>query len=240
MNKSRRMVALQARALAAVGGTVAVLDPRGTGDSGGEHAAASWDGWLADAVAAWHWLVARGDQPVALWGSRLGALLALELAARELVTPAALLLWQPVATGKVWFSQLLRVANAQQIVDQDAAGPTTKALREALAAGSAVEVAGYDLAPALVVPAERVDAAALPVPSCPIVLREVATGEPPRLSPVAERLVRRWSATNPCVDAEAVIGPPFWSSLEISEAPELITASTGPLSRLLEGEPPSA
>ena len=45
MNKARRMVAMQCRALAEAGGVAAVVDLRGTGDSGGEHGDATWDGW---------------------------------------------------------------------------------------------------------------------------------------------------------------------------------------------------
>ena len=63
MNKSRRMAALQARALARLGGTVALFDPRGTGDSAGEHGDATWDDWRCDVLTAWRWLGERVSVP---------------------------------------------------------------------------------------------------------------------------------------------------------------------------------
>jgi len=52
MNRSRRMAALQARALAAQGIGVLLLDLHGCGDSAGDFGDASWDGWLRDIAAA--------------------------------------------------------------------------------------------------------------------------------------------------------------------------------------------
>src|SRR5207302_2704773 len=115
MNKSRRMASLQARALALLGGTVALLDLRGTGDSEGQHGDATWEGWRADVVCAWHWLRERVPVPSILWGLRLGSLLAAELASQRVIEPAVLLLWQPVVSGRGYFSQWLRLGTAQQL-----------------------------------------------------------------------------------------------------------------------------
>jgi exosortase A-associated hydrolase 2 len=52
MNKSRRMAALQARALAAAGWHVLQIDLFGTGDSEGDFAEATWDAWLEDIATA--------------------------------------------------------------------------------------------------------------------------------------------------------------------------------------------
>src|SRR5438034_3547409 len=116
MNKSRRMASLQARAFAMLGGTVALLDLRGTGDSGGEHGDATWEGWRADVVWAWYWLSQRVAVPSILWGMRLGSLLAAELVSQCLVVPDVLLLWQPVISGRGYFSHLLRLGTAQQLI----------------------------------------------------------------------------------------------------------------------------
>ena len=48
MNRCRAMVALQARAFAALGAGTLVLDPFGTGESSGEFVAASWATWGDD------------------------------------------------------------------------------------------------------------------------------------------------------------------------------------------------
>ena len=65
MNKSRRMAALQARALAAAGYAVLQIDLHGCGDSSGDFSEASWDSWLADVSLAHAWLRTRSSAP--LW-----------------------------------------------------------------------------------------------------------------------------------------------------------------------------
>ncbi|HKP66215.1 MAG TPA: hydrolase 2, exosortase A system-associated, partial [Casimicrobiaceae bacterium] len=95
MNKSRRMIALQARAFAAAGGCVVVFDPSGTGDSAGEHVDATWARWRDDATAAWSFMRGEFSLPSVLWGLRLGALLGASIATNPRISPSALLLWQP-------------------------------------------------------------------------------------------------------------------------------------------------
>ena len=56
MNKSRRMAALQARALAAAGYGVLQIDLHGCGDSDGGFGEARWEQWHADLAAARAWL----------------------------------------------------------------------------------------------------------------------------------------------------------------------------------------
>jgi uncharacterized protein len=56
MNKSRRMAALQARALAGAGNAVLQVDLLGCGDSPGDFGEAGWDDWVDDLVQAARWL----------------------------------------------------------------------------------------------------------------------------------------------------------------------------------------
>src|SRR5690606_27532247 len=53
MNKSRRMVALAARAFASAGWAVLQVDLAGCGDSEGDFADADWQTWLDDVSHAW-------------------------------------------------------------------------------------------------------------------------------------------------------------------------------------------
>ena len=55
LNKSRRMISLQARKFAAMGYGVLVVDYYGTGDSEGDSGDATWEVWQKDieAIAAW-------------------------------------------------------------------------------------------------------------------------------------------------------------------------------------------
>lgn len=226
MNKSRRMAALQARTLAAAGGVVALLDPRGTGDSAGDHGLATWEGWREDVALAWTWLAGRINKPCVLWGLRLGALLAADVVVSKRLAPHAMLLWQPVASGRTYFNQVLRLATAQQLVGAVAGGADAKALRLALAAGASIEIAGYELNPALVSGAESLDLVELGRMRCPVIWREASIDAAPSISPAAAKIAARWRQDGVEVDVEAVGGPSFWASQEIADAPKLVASTT--------------
>ena len=216
MNKSRRMAANQARALAAIGYGVLQVDLTGCGDSEGDFLDARWEHWKADIDAASAYLRQRLNQPVGLWGLRLGALLALDYARS---TPVAqLLLWQPVLQGAAFMTQFLRLRVASGMFDaSDAAG--TKELRAQLHAGQALEIAGYLLAPELATAIDALDAAQL-APNCPTHWIETVASHERELPPAATRVAAAW----PC-DLQKVVCPPFWSTQEIAESPGLVTAT---------------
>jgi exosortase A-associated hydrolase 2 len=226
MNKSRRMAAVQARAFAAAGGTVAIVDLGGTGDSSGDHAEATWEGWRDDVVVAWDWLTSRVETPVVLWGLRMGAMLAADIVDKSRADPAALVLWQPIASGRAFFNQFLRLANLRQRMGGAVAPGDAQSARKALAAGNVIEVAGYEVNPRLVAGADAVELAQLDIARCPVVLREVFPDDPPAISPFVANTIRQWRSAGAQVDAEAVNGPSFWISQEIAEAPRLVDATT--------------
>jgi exosortase A-associated hydrolase 2 len=238
MNKSRRMVALQARALAAQGMTVAALDLRGTGDSAGEFGDATWEGWCEDVRVAWDWLASVGPPRRALWGLRLGGLLCADALRAATLDPRALLLWQPVLSGRTFFRQLLRLPAAQRLADGTgqaartlAGGPPALPSRD----DAPVEVGGYALNPALVAAAEARSLESLPTGTCPVAWLEATVASPPALSPGGSKAIDGWRARGVQVDAVAVTGPSFWSSQEIAQAPELVAATTRCLHALLAG-----
>ncbi|MES2316897.1 MAG: hydrolase 2, exosortase A system-associated [Pseudomonadota bacterium] len=222
MNKSRRMAANCARALAASGYGVLQIDLGGCGDSDGEFADARWEHWKADLDAATAWLHERVGQPVGLWGLRLGALLALDYARSAPV--AQLLLWQPVLQGAAFMTQFLRLRVASDMLDtEQAPGGGTKALRAQLQAGEAIEIAGYVLAPELAASIDALDAAQL-APSCPVQWIEVVATPERALPPAALRLAAGWA--NPPV-LHKVVCAPFWSTQEIAESDALVAATCG-------------
>src|SRR5690606_21241351 len=113
MNKSRRMVALQARRLAGAGYAVLRPDLTGCGDSEGEFGEATWTGWVDDLLAAADWAGRQypaSAPPLWFWGHRMGALLACAAAAR--LPGSRLLLWQPVTSGRTQLRQFLRLKSA--------------------------------------------------------------------------------------------------------------------------------
>jgi len=121
MNKSRRMLALQARALACAGLRVLMIDLYGTGDSEGDFADARWEIWIDDLKRCASRLARADPTPLSLLGVRIGALLAADLLA-ELEGVERLALWQPVSSGAQFLTQFLRMKLAPTCW---AAGPPT-------------------------------------------------------------------------------------------------------------------
>ena len=227
MNKSRRMAALQAREFAARGYNVLQIDLFGCGDSSGDFGDARWDVWNDDVALAADWLARHAEGPMHLWGLRLGALLALEHSRQASQSLAGLLLWQPVASGAQFLTQFLRLRLSSEMLSGAAAGKGTEELRAQLAAGRPLEIAGYELAPELAFAIERLDLASLAPQNVPARWFEVnAEGKP---TPVLRRAAQAWSAAGVEVDLQAVRGEPFWSSVEISECPELVAATSDAL-----------
>jgi exosortase A-associated hydrolase 2 len=228
MNKARRMAALTARALAANGYAVLLLDLHGCGDSDGDFGDARWEQWKADIAAASAWLAARSGRPVGLWGLRLGALLALDYARGAAQPVAQLLLWQPVTAGAAFLTQFLRLRLAGAMLDPDAAGATTAGLRAELAGGAPLEVAGYLLAPQLAAALDTLDAATL-APPCPTDWLEIVAAPERPLPPAAARVAAAWQGAGAALAVHGVACAPFWSTQEIAECPALIAATCAAL-----------
>lgn len=229
MNKSRRMAALQARALAALGIGVLQIDLHGCGDSSGEFIDARWEGWKRDIDDARAWLGARLGVPVGLWGLRIGALLALDYAAKARDVPR-LLLWQPVTSGAAFLNQFLRLRIAADLVQEGASNGGTKALRARLEADNPVEIAGYELAPQLAAALDPLDSSVLAPRGCRIDWFEVTPAPGRPMPPAASRIAAIWQAQGIDFGTHLVHGEPFWSTPEIAECPTLLDA-TGALFR---------
>jgi exosortase A-associated hydrolase 2 len=222
MNKSRRMVALQARRLALAGYTVVVPDLFGCGDSEGDFASATWEQWLDDVASVTRWAADRSGQlPLWLWGHRAGALLATEAALR-LPEVTGLLAWQPPANGRAALQQLLRVRWASTM-QRGAGRDGPKALAEALADGDSIDVAGYVLSPGLYA---GIDRAEMHAPRARAVWLETSTAQEPKLAPASARTLQQWRSRGSDVLCRVVAGPPFWHTAEIETAPALIDATT--------------
>lgn len=240
MNKTRVAAADCARALAAAGFAVLQIDLGGCGDSAGDFADATWDGWLADLADAWAWLAVQSSGPRWVWGTRLGALLADRFVSR--CTPAAdgLLLWQPVVNGAQHLGQFLRLKTVGSLLrEAPAGGATTPVARVAepspradLASGRAIEVAGYQLTPAL---ADAIEAARLgasqagdaPMPPC-IRWFEVSS-QSAAITPIATRVAERWRAAGSDVAVATIAGPAFWQTQEVERCDALVDASVAAL-----------
>ena len=234
MNKSRRMAALQARALSNAGFAVLQIDLLGCGDSSGDFADATWANWVSDVVLASQWLRSRNDTPgeapnrapLWLWGLRAGCLLAVE-AANRLTEPCNFLFWQAPASGKPLLQQFMRLKLAGDMLGGQGKA-VMDGMRQQLANGTPVEIAGYQLASGL---AHGLEQATLAPPAKPgpglarLEWFELSTRDDASLSPVSIKTIALWEQAGYQVRNQVVAGPAFWQTSEIEEAPELISAT---------------
>ena len=258
MNKARRMAALQSRALAQAGFSVLQIDLHGCGDSSGDFGDASWQGWVDDVLQGCQWLRARAgckatsgaittvipgvktsampgktfndgvpDVPLWLWGLRAGCLLAVA-AAGQMRQPCHFLFWQPPTSGKLLLQQFLRLKVAGELMGGQAKG-VMQAMRQQLAEGESVEIAGYMLGPdlangleqALLAPPHKVTT----LPAQRVAWFELSTREDASLSPVSAQAISQWQSAGFQVSSACVPGPSFWQTTEIEDAPALIEAT---------------
>lgn len=222
MNKSRRMMAQVARALASRGLAAACVDVYGTGDSDGEFEEATWERWVADVSLAASWC-ARQVHPVThLVGIRLGCALAMAASAQFGHALKGSVFWQPVTDGSRLLEQFLRLRVAASMMDQDKR-ETVKELRERLRKGDTLEVAGYRLSGALAVAIERVNLAGLAGDAATgdihwmEVVRESKTPSAPTVQALEALRARGCGVTY-----HEIVGEPFWSATEIVSIGELV------------------
>ena len=225
MNRCRSMVTMQAQALAAIGMGTLVLDMHGTGDSPGEFEQADWDGWREDMQCGLRWLRKNGNGCRTLWGVRLGALMAAQLAAQDNGIDN-LLMWTPVVNGKTYWTQFLRIRIASEMGLPNGV-KTTESLRQQSAAGQAVEASGYLIGSTL---AKQLDSLEMP-PAEDLVGKTIAWFEVGSSAdaPVPRanvKVVGDWQDKGVQITMNQVIGPPFWQVHERATAPLLIEAGT--------------
>lgn len=237
MNKARRMAALQARALSQAGYAVLQMDLLGCGDSSGDFGDATWKSWVDDVVLACQWLGSHTDgssgdghrAPLWLWGLRAGCLLAVE-AASQLDKPCNFLFWQPPSAGKPLLQQFLRLRLAGDLLGGQSKG-IMEQLRQQIANGMPVEIAGYSLSAALAGGLERAE---LSPPSGTrngqrmgqrMEWLELSTREGSDLSPASTKTLALWQQAGVAVRSHVVTGPAFWQTIEIEEAPALLAAT---------------
>ena len=227
MNRCRSMVTQQATALADVGLGTLVIDLLGTGDSEGDHVDARWSAWLGNLVAAKNWLDAQPGGCRAIWGIRLGALLAAELHGARLGSGVALVMWQPVVDGRTHLTQFLRVRIAASLDRAGAPKESTSAMRAQLAAGQSLEVAGYEIHTELAAAIDGAKLADLPLkPGTHLLWLENATGGQAVPSPGSQRLLAGWPGGAVHSTVQVFEGPAFWQTYERVLAPATIAMTT--------------
>jgi exosortase A-associated hydrolase 1/exosortase A-associated hydrolase 2 len=221
MNKSRRMVSMQARRFATLGFGVIVPDLSGTGDSQGALSEARWSQWRKELEELQAHLVARGAEHVIFWGLRLGCLMALDVASRQPV-PTNLLLWQPVLSGKTYMSQFLRLEVAAAAARSERKVSVAE-LRQTISENGVLEMAGYPLSAELLTDIDSLKADQFQLPNKTALLCvECGQGAP---TPVLLRQQESWEHSKVKISLESIKAPPFWTTQEIAVVPDVFEAS---------------
>ena len=244
MNKSRHMAALGARAFSEAGFAVLQIDLQGCGDSSGDFETATWRGWISDVQVASAWLrehypAAAGDKqpPLWLWGLRAGCLLAAAAAAQHQLD-CHFIFWQPTLSGQQVLNQWLRLKWAEQLQAAHA-GPDLAQVRQQMAQGSPVEIAGYTLSAGLARDLERAQlmpsggtGRAAPQPN----VQWLEVSMAPKTEPGAATRagVQAWRHCGYAVNVHLVQGPAFWQSSALETAPALVSASLAALKQVIE------
>lgn len=223
MNKARRMAALQAQEMATAGFDVLQIDLLGCGDSAGDFGDATWQIWQRDVHDAYRWLRTQSEAPLTLWGLRAGCLLAAG-AVDSLPEAADFVFWQPVVSGKQHWQQFMRLKVAGELASGQAKG-VAEQLRQQLAEGQAVEIAGYSVARGLASGLEMAELLPPARQSGRVAWFELSTREDATLTPVSQKRIEQWQTAGFTVEAKVVHGPGFWQTAEIEEAPDLIAAT---------------
>lgn len=226
MNRCRSMVTIQAQALAQQGLGTLVIDLYGTGESDGEYGDARWDTWLEDIHGATAWLDNQPGECVALLGIRLGFPLAVS-AVRDDLKPRALVAWQAVVDGKSYFTQFMRMKIAANMDRTDIPKETSGGMRAQLAAGSSIEIAGYEIGPELGMTLDKLKLAELlPPETSKVAWFEKAAGAENTLSPASEKVIEGWKESGCVIEVGHFDGPAFWALHERFLAPDLVTKTS--------------
>jgi exosortase A-associated hydrolase 2 len=211
MFASRHLIAALARGLASEGLGVLTVDLYGCGDSSGDFSDARWEIWRDDLTAAVAWLQARGRDRLSLWGLRLGALLAMDFAARSSETYEKIVLWQPVVTGRNMLTQFFRMNLDEADRGLSPAQLTDPEARRSLPDGNNIEVAGYELSRELIREIDNLEIAALgKAVSGPIHWMEVSDRAGNPFHPETLRVIEEWKQRAVRVITHKSVTAPFW------------------------------
>ena len=230
---ARRVLVEQARRLADQGWFTLIPDLFGTGDSGGETQAATFEIWRNELP---HWAALAREQtpsgPLVLWGTRMGCLLATQLSGLTNL-PHHLLLWQPPMDGNSLLAPLRKLgrlkgeargasgaggtaATASAASDAAVAAPTeTSAMTPAverlagypLQKGLLEGLAGLTLAPSLANPAAGERHVLF------LTTQRVVRDNPSQGAALSQREAD-WGARGWLAKTGVVQGEPFWTSME--------------------------
>ena len=231
MNRCRALAAAQARAFADAGYACLLLDYFGTGDSAGELADASWQTWQSDVLTVAAWLENKAGMPVTLWGCRLGALLATDIASQNPERFRRLVFWQPVVDGKMYLTQFLRLRVAF-LMDRGLPPETTEQMRAQLVNNQKVVVSGYALPAAIASAIDQLRISeCVGLFNCHIDWLENVSGPDKPLSIASQKAIEALRSQTNQVEVHPFTAPPVWQLHERDSAPDLLVKTTALLDK---------
>ena len=218
MNKARHVTAALSRALAQAGYDVLLPDLFGTGDSEGDFGDATLDLWRADIDAG----IAHLNSPTSLHliGLRAGGLLAADAALRH--QAKSLVLLHPQTDGRQQLTQFLRLRVAAGLMG-DGEKEDLSELREKLADGGSLEIAGYRLSGQLAADLDSLRLIDMPPTSIASVhWIELAPRAGRPLMPASQRVIDAWAGNGVVTRTTSVVCDQFWATQEIAYCAEII------------------
>jgi exosortase A-associated hydrolase 2 len=222
------MLALVARGLAAAGMWVVLPDLYGTGESEGEFSDGSWSVWKEDLKGIAAALGREGWVGTALLGVRSGAALGLDAAQEGGWSLQRTVLWQPIVEGSRFMTQFLRMRVAASLMDDQR--ETVAEIKQRLAAGELLEVAGYALSAQLAEDLRRVGLSAMLGPHAgQVSWFEVLPDETAGFPPLSAACISEARSKGVNINATVISGDPFWSSTEIVQIPQLVSRTIAAL-----------
>jgi hypothetical protein len=141
-----------------------------------------------------------------------------------------LIFWQPVLEGKRFIDQFLRLRVAARLAEDQK--ETVAELRERIATGEIIEVAGYELTNELVSAIERTKATeVMDIKPCSIEWVEIVRSAAATAPLPTTKTIDFLSSKGFDIRLQCVVSEPFWSSVEIVTCAELIDTSVTALSQ---------
>lgn len=218
---SHRVLVKLARELARRDVATLRFDLSGCGDSFGDSTEATPTQWHRDIAAACGQLRSRfPESPLVLTGLRLGATLALAVAA-EAAPPPDLVLWEPVIDGAKYVDEILRRRMIKEMMTTGRKATGREQVLKQLEADGFLDLDGHALGRALIEEVSALDAGAL---------AENFTGRAlcvqiafnAKVSAALEALARKMSAAGADVKTLGIREQVLWDRVELVEAAELI------------------
>lgn len=225
MNKSRRMMALLGRSLCAKGVLMVSPDLYGTGDSEGDFSDANWTIWQKNIELLVQKLKEDGVKTLSFVGLRMGCLLINDIISTYQIIVKDVIFWKPVTSGKQMVNQFLRLRVANSMMG--GLKETTASLREQLISDGELEVAGYSLNAGLVSALDEQTMANKPFnESINWHWCEVLASDNQPIPMASTKLIKDLSGQGIETNLQQFVGENFWANQEISEIPELISATS--------------